>query len=599
MDLRSDTLFSALLNDTDRFLTSLEKFDRFTGRTNYRDGASVRSVAIRQIQKSLFKKFEDLDSGTQLLADSRAIEKFLAANSRCKSYIWPDNTSLPAYHRTLLGEFRSIFSGLFLTVTGTSVLDFDSIFKRAEVGAGANVGATGGDFYSKFASSPLSMTSPLLYRFYKTGIGYHPLEVETDKIRSAALGEMVVEGSHLSCVPKTSEISRVICTEPLLNMFFQRGVGNVMETVLTKRFSIDLSTQPVFNRRLAECSSSEDNGQDPFCTLDLASASDTIALSLIEAILDRESLKWLKLLRCQRTTLPSGESVQLHMISSMGNGYTFPLQTLIFASVVKVVYKLKGIPFERNTRNQLGNFGVFGDDIIVRRSAYNDVILLLELLGFTVNHDKSFSEGTFRESCGADFWRQSDVRGVYCKSLKTKQDLFSLINRLNVWACNHDVPLRQTVGIILKHVPKVRVPAYEQPIAGIWVPSRALFSSLRRDRKTGSVLYERYVPNPRRIPMRDVETACREPRAEQFNELSKTRASDTWPKTWIVNHPGILLSAVSGTLRRGYATPRQQHVRYSLRVAISPCWDYYDIHSRTFNAGGWDRFKANGPTVTV
>jgi len=594
-------LLALLSADVDSSISSKSKWDRFFGSKRLSEGDSSRSIACLLLERSLLKKLEDVPDEAKLLADKRALDKFLTADARCESYVYPKGET--ETDRLLLGEFRDCFHSCFLAAGGESVLNLRDIFSLAEVGPGSNVGVYGGDFYSKFSSSPMSMTSPLLYRFYKTCIGAYTLEVEAEKIRSASLGERVVKGSVLSFVPKTSEISRTICTEPLLNMFFQRGIGNILEGVLKRRFHLDLATQPDFNRVLADVGSRE---HEVFCTIDLASASDTISQNLLREVLDRDSFNWLNLVRSEFTELPNGELRQMNMISSMGNGYTFPLQTLLFASVVTAVYRVLGLSLVRNTRGRIGNFGVFGDDIIVRPRAYGLTCHLLGLLGFEVNMTKSYAEGSFRESCGADFWRGYNVRGVYCTSLKTKQDLYSLINRLNVWSCNHGVPLRSAVGYLLARVRFLPVPSYEPPISGIWTPSKAL-DEMQKDRRFGHVLYERYVSNPKKVPMHDVATAAGWPKrwntthgeTTKVVHVDRSLASESFPEGWINNPPGIILAAVSGALRDGYVVPRQDRIRYSLRVAISPYWDWRDTRRRDFTDDGWARFKANGSTLTV
>jgi hypothetical protein len=87
----------------------------------------------------------------------------------------------------------------------------------------------------------------------------------------------------------------------------------------------------------------------------------------------------------------------------MGNGFCFPLETLIFASLCETAYQESSLP---------SDYSVYGDDIIVRKSVANRVVELLKLCGFTVNRDKTFLSGPFRESCGADWFKGEDVRPI-------------------------------------------------------------------------------------------------------------------------------------------------------------------------------------------
>jgi hypothetical protein len=62
---------------------------------------------------------------------------------------------------------------------------------------------------------------------------------------------------------------------------------------------------------------------------------------------------------------------------------------------------------------------VFGDDIIMPKTGYADLKLLLQYLGLKVNTEKSFSNGFFRESCGADCYKGYDVTPVKPKSFSS------------------------------------------------------------------------------------------------------------------------------------------------------------------------------------
>jgi len=58
---------------------------------------------------------------------------------------------------------------------------------------------------------------------------------------------------------------------------------------------------------------------------------------------------------------------------------------------------------------------VYGDDLIYPIEALEDVRAGLEFFGFTVNKEKSFSTGNFRESCGKDYFFGRNVRPFYLK----------------------------------------------------------------------------------------------------------------------------------------------------------------------------------------
>jgi hypothetical protein len=104
---------------------------------------------------------------------------------------------------------------------------------------------------------------------------------------------------------------------------------------------------------------------------------------------------------------------------SMGNGFCFPLETLIFAACCHSVGA--GIAGT--------DFSVYGDDIILRKAFAGDALKLLRVLGFSPNASKTFISGPFRESCGADWFGGVDVRPyILDYSLDTLENLFKWLN---------------------------------------------------------------------------------------------------------------------------------------------------------------------------
>lgn len=243
------------------------------------------------------------------------------------------------------------------------------------------------------------------------------------------------------------------------------------------------------------------------------------------------------------------------MVSSMGNAFTFPLQTLLFSSLVYGVYRALGIPFERPYRQSLGNFAVFGDDIIIVRKAYNLVSRMLSLCGFSVNVNKSFNEGFFRESCGGDFWCGHNVRGVYIESLKRLSDVYSAINRLNVWSAKWGVALPRTIQFLMKGVRLLPIPFHEMDTGGIKVPLRSLRKIIRNE-DTGGVFYRYLHIKAKDYAVTDVGTR------------------PLGLRGWVYNPSAILLAALAGKLRSGKLAVRVSRQATCFRSRYSSSWDY-------------------------
>jgi len=112
-------------------------------------------------------------------------------------------------------------------------------------------------------------------------------------------------------------------------------------------------------------------------------------------------------------TQVDGRWVRLEKFSSMGNGFTFELETLIFAALTCAAVR------ENGGLGQLGkDVFVFGDDIIAPDSQFRNVESVLKYFGFALNEEKSFYGAVpFRESCGGDYFAGQPVRGYYLKQL--------------------------------------------------------------------------------------------------------------------------------------------------------------------------------------
>jgi hypothetical protein len=495
------------------------------------------------------KKFTD-DISPE--ADSNCLETFLAVNTACERW---ELSIESAVEETLLGELKLAISDFLYPHGKPLVSNFSQILDSGRVGPGASLGAFGDDFYTKLFSSPLTCTKEFLYDNYVTYFSHLPEWLAAEDFRASTFGEcQVVEGNRLSFVPKNVNTSRSICTEPNLNMFYQLGLGRILERRLRQFFGIDFAIQQELNRELARIGSLELQGRR-LVTIDLSSASDSLSTKMLREVLPPNFYAWLELLRSPFSSLPNGAKLQLNMISTMGNGFTFPLQTMLFACVVRAASRLHYRDLRRCTPDDPGNFGVFGDDIICEEEISHTVVRLLNILGFKVNDSKSFLTGPFRESCGSDFFRGQNVRGVYCKSLKQPHSRYAVINQLNLWSARQGIPLSRTVGRLLSSVKHLWVPVWENNDAGI----RSTYSnlpSMRWSKRYQSLIYEKWSPRNKRIRVQDGFVTV--PKGEKLR---------------IYNPGGLLLAFLRGNIEQGFITVRQRHVMYSRRTGVAPNWD--------------------------
>ena len=223
-----------------------------------------------------------------------------------------------------------------------------------------------------------------------------------------------VDTAKLIFVEKNAKTHRPICVEPVLNGFWQLGVGDYLKDRLRIHANQDLRNQER-NQLLAREGSVLGN----VATIDLSSASDTLAFSVVFDLLPES---WVDLLSSLRTGVMeyAGREYELEKFSSMGNGYTFELETLIFWSLAWACTETLG--------EDTSKVSVYGDDIIVPSRVVDLLYPTLMWCGFNVNSEKSFHQGGFRESCGADWLHGEDVRPIFKKDRLSYQWLFVFHN---------------------------------------------------------------------------------------------------------------------------------------------------------------------------
>lgn len=225
----------------------------------------------------------------------------------------------------------------------------------------------------------------------------------------------IVQGNRITTVPKNAKTDRVIAIEPCLNMFFQKGIGGLIRKQL-RRVNVDLNSQSL-NQSLAR----EGSIDGSLATVDLRSASDCISTTLVEELLPTDWVSAIKRCRSPYGILPNGEKIYYQKVSSMGNGYTFELESLIFWAVSSSVMSFLG---ESDRR-----LAIYGDDIVLPTGCANLLIDVLSRIGFDTNTEKTFVSGPFRESCGKHYFRGVDVTPIYVR------ERIDGTERL-IWFCN-------------------------------------------------------------------------------------------------------------------------------------------------------------------
>lgn len=259
-----------------------------------------------------------------------------------------------------------------------------------------------------------------------------------------------VKGNRITFVPKDRSTHRTIAIEPGGNVALQLGVGKHIRSRLGP-FGVSLNDQTK-NQRMAREGSVEgaDNDPNQLCTIDLEMASDTLSIEAVKDLLPPEWFDYLYCLRSHCGTIDD-RLIEYEKFSSMGNGYTFELESLVFYALSASVMKHLG--FRGRTHSDLA---VFGDDIVIRQPYVAMLIEVLEWYGFTVNAEKSFTSGPFKESCGKDFYFGHDVRPFFLRrKIRSIRDLQFVANSLMYKSIVNATPLYwECYRLIFETIPK-------------------------------------------------------------------------------------------------------------------------------------------------
>lgn len=299
------------------------------------------------------------------------------------------------------------------------------------------------DVYDKLGS--LSLTSKIRYAYYRDGlssfsdVGRGPKWAPASTIGSSEI-------SRLRFVEKDITKARSICMEPNIVMLHQQDVLKHLVVALDRgriRQFVNLADQ-TRNQKMALHGSMYAS----LDTIDLSSASDCVHTDLVRNVFPNDYLYYLMATRTSKVLKPDGEVVTVSKFAPMGSAVCFPVQCILFTAITlyaylaverdettgsftasrqevvdlidNLMYKEVGghTPFKRKYEPPV----VYGDDIICDSRVTDEVMLLLDRLGFVVNKAKSFTGSqSFRESCGVYCCEGEDVTPVLFRVSRFKR----------------------------------------------------------------------------------------------------------------------------------------------------------------------------------
>lgn len=368
---------------------------------------------VAYLKSAFLTKFVSSDTDSPELRRERAIAKWLATeerNEETNDRLMDFDEEYNILPRVPIGRFVDWCRDFVTSIVG-EVPPFDLLIGGFSGGASTS--------RSRISSHPAGKYHGLAHATARAIPLWEDLRPLMPGWPESELSVSTVPGNVMFTVPKNAEIDRVACKEPDVNMFMQRGLGIAIRQRLRTR-GIDLLDQ-TRNQRLARKGSIDGS----LSTLDLSSASDSLTVECVRLLLPMCWFTLLDALRCQVTIIDGAEH-RNQMFASMGNGFTFELESLVFFTLVRATCYFRGVS---------GIVSVYGDDIICPTEVADYVVWVLKFFGFKTNVEKSFTTGPIRESCGGHYRLGYDITPFYLRApLENVVDVIHAANQLRRWA---------------------------------------------------------------------------------------------------------------------------------------------------------------------
>lgn len=370
--------------------------------SDYNDGASFRddfaAVSFLRKNASLQTTFNKKSAAISAFKEAEEICKGVNCNFRNEQ----SRSQLTTGDYDVLKKTRRKIAQIL------GYFDIDQVLNTASWGPGSTLLIKGSEVSASHKFDlECQMTREAYDLFHSVMLKAYPT---WEKLKNVTC----VVGNKIVTVPKNAKTDRTIAIEPGLNTWIQLGIGRLMRKRLRRAgFNLDSDRKNQHSAFLGSV-----NGY--LATVDFKAASDTISYELVRFLLPPV---WFSVLDSARSHyyMLDGVPHLSEKFSTMGNGFTFELESLIFAALGVCLCTESGL--------DTASVSIFGDDLILPAELVVQLDRLCTYMGFTINTKKSFSSGVFRESCGSYYFNGLDVKPLFLKKriLFTK-DLYRFAN---------------------------------------------------------------------------------------------------------------------------------------------------------------------------
>lgn len=417
-----------------------------------------------------------------------------ACNIRLRTQLYlPDSD--PLWELESYVKFRDIMDRAkqycyLLTDYAVSVLEDQGIQPRFTDGA-----VNGSTKSLKKGNSPIERTS---YAGVSSHVEYMARHLgklidNQDDSRTEAFWSMYLSRAKVvdapdeaNFVPKNYKTDRDTFKGFTADLAIQCGIGDLLSESL-RRNGYDIRILPEIHKDLARMGSI--NGLTS--TFDMKGGSQNCFSELGKFLLPPLLYDVLIYSRNDRVAIDD-QVFNLPIMATAGNGFCFPLETILFLSLQMGILSYNGIKpvvKKQKIRNRTvftirrtsyhKVCSTFGDDVIVPSYIAHDLIDTFKHIGIRLNLDKSFWSGDFRESCGGHYLNGRDINCFNAKTVPTMENTveiqkfqngiraFGYDNNRNCW---RHPRLRSLWSGILEHSSGLTINQGRNGDAGVLVP---------------------------------------------------------------------------------------------------------------------------------
>lgn len=300
------------------------------------------------------------------------------------------------YPSDICDQLREIISERLMPFVDYSLLAMPHEFST---GACVELTRTNCNFYNKYGLvvPPRACRNSLMYTRPRFRLSLKKRAKRWTYSKNKCLSWKRSEPAVVKIVPKSMTKKRVISKEQVFDNYVQISTKILLQDAFEKSPLNICLTDQSYNTELARLGSMHRN----YATIDLSAASDSVTMQLIDKIIPSPLLELLRSSRNPTVILPDGTALDICKFGGMGSGTTFPVECLVFASIIELANKLKG---------KRTYYRVYGDDMICHKTVYDEVVSILADLHFKVNEEKSYApDHWFKESCGGEYYDGFDV----------------------------------------------------------------------------------------------------------------------------------------------------------------------------------------------